>query len=43
MTLSELNDDTRGQYEISAEVAGVVVTEVEPNSAAAERGIKAAR
>jgi serine protease Do len=41
MTVGELNDETRKKFEIGAEVSGVVVTEVAPNSAAAERGILA--
>jgi serine protease Do len=41
MTIGELNDDSRSKFEIGADVAGVVVTEVEPGSAAAERGILA--
>ena len=39
MTIAELNDEARAQYKIAAEVSGVVVTEVQPGSAAAERGI----
>lgn len=41
MKISELNDDTRSNFEIAADVSGVVVTEVAPGSAAAERGIVA--
>ncbi len=41
MTIAELNDETRAQFEISDEVNGVVVTEVDPNSAAADKGIVA--
>ncbi len=41
MTISELNDETRQQFGISPDVSGVVVTEVAPDSAAAERGVAA--
>ena len=41
MALGELNDDSRSKFDIGADVAGVVVTQVEPGSAAAERGILA--
>ncbi len=41
MTIAELDDDARGKFEISAEVSGVVITEVEKNSAAAEKGVQA--
>ncbi len=41
MTVGELNDETRKKFGIAAEVSGVVVTEVAPNSLAAERGILA--
>ena len=41
MTLGELTDDTRSKFGIAAEVAGVVVTSVAKDSAAAERGIVA--
>jgi serine protease Do len=41
MTVSELNDETRTQFGISPDVSGVVVTEVAPNSVAAERGVVA--
>jgi serine protease Do len=41
MTIAELNDENRSKFEIAAEVAGVVVTEVSPNSVAAEKGIVA--
>ncbi|RJG44639.1 DegQ family serine endoprotease [Mesorhizobium sp. DCY119] len=41
MTIGELNDEARKKFEIGAEVSGVVVTEVAPNSAASERGILA--
>jgi serine protease Do len=41
MTVAELNDETRTQFEISDEVNGVVVIEVDPNSAAADKGIVA--
>jgi len=41
LTIGELNDDTRAQFGISPDISGVVVTEVAPNSAAAEKGIVA--
>jgi serine protease Do len=41
MTVAELNDETRTQFGISPDVSGVVVTEVAPNSIAAERGVVA--
>jgi serine protease Do len=41
MTISELNEETRTQFGISPDVSGVVVTEVAPNSIAAERGVVA--
>jgi serine protease Do len=41
MTIAELDDETRQKFEISADVSGVVVTEVATDSAAAERGIQA--
>lgn len=41
MTFDELNDESREKYSISADISGVVVTEVEPGSAAAEKGIVA--
>jgi serine protease Do len=41
MTIAELNDETRTQFGISPDVSGVVVTEVTPNSIAAERGVVA--
>ena len=41
MSLGALDDATRGKFKIAADVAGVVVTEVEPGSAAAEKGIAA--
>ena len=39
MTLAELDDQTRAQFGISPDVSGVVVTEVDPNSSAAEKGV----
>ncbi|MEP0941818.1 MAG: Do family serine endopeptidase [Rhizobiaceae bacterium] len=39
MTFDELNDATREKYSITGDISGVVVTEVEPGSAAAEKGI----
>jgi len=41
MTIGELNDATREKFGVAAGVNGVVVTEVEPDSAAAERGVQA--
>jgi serine protease Do len=40
MTVGELNDETRTKFGISADVSGVVVTDVAKDSAAAERGIQ---
>lgn len=40
MTIAELNDVTRKNFEISSDVSGVAITEVAPDSAAAERGIQ---
>ncbi|GAB1582433.1 Do family serine endopeptidase [Phyllobacterium phragmitis] len=39
MKLAPLDDEMRTRFEIAPEVEGVVVTEVEPNSAAAEKRI----
>ena len=39
MMLQELNDDFRKQYHIDASVEGVLVSDVEPGSPAAEKGI----
>ncbi|HEV7252303.1 MAG TPA: DegQ family serine endoprotease [Mesorhizobium sp.] len=39
MTLGELDDATRDKFGIDAGVSGVVVTEVAPDSPAAERGV----
>lgn len=39
MMLGVLDDDARAKFEISDDVEGVVVTEVQPNSVAAERNI----
>jgi serine protease Do len=41
MTLSELTDELRAQYSIDANVEGVVVTDVQPESVAANKKIKA--
>jgi serine protease Do len=41
MTIAELNDETRAQFEIADGVNGVVIVEVDPNSAAADKGIAA--
>lgn len=40
MTLAELTDDVREQFGIAEEVEGVVITEVEADSAAAEKRIE---
>jgi serine protease Do len=41
MTIAELDDDARANFEIGPEVSGVLITEVEDGSAAAEKGIAA--
>ncbi|MCC0043339.1 MAG: DegQ family serine endoprotease [Brucellaceae bacterium] len=41
MTIAELNDETRAEFEISDDVNGVVIIEVDPNSAAGDKGIVA--
>jgi serine protease Do len=41
MTLGELNDESRKKFEIAAEVKGVLVSAVDPNSTAAEKEIAA--
>ncbi|MDQ6433529.1 DegQ family serine endoprotease [Mesorhizobium sp. LHD-90] len=41
MTVGELTDDARKKFEIASDVSGVVITEVDPKSLAAERGILA--
>jgi serine protease Do len=41
MTVGELTDEARSKFGIVADVSGVVVTEVAPDSAADERGIAA--
>jgi len=41
MTIGELTDEARSKFGIGADVSGVVVTEVAPDSPAAERGIVA--
>ncbi|WP_442583158.1 DegQ family serine endoprotease [Mesorhizobium sp. ASY16-5R] len=41
MTVGELNDETRRKFEIAGDVSGVVITEVDAKSIAAERGILA--
>ena len=38
--LAELTPDARDQFELSAETKGVVVTEVQPGSPAAEKGLQ---
>ena len=40
MTVGELNEATRTKFGISADVSGVVVTDVAKDSAAAERGVQ---
>jgi serine protease Do len=41
MTIGELNEELRKQFGISEDVSGVVVTEVNPNSPAGEKGVTA--
>jgi len=41
MTIAPLNDETRAQFGIGADVTGVVITKVDEGSAAAEKGIAA--
>ncbi|MET3660771.1 DegQ family serine endoprotease [Aquamicrobium ahrensii] len=41
MTVGELDDAARDKFEIASGVNGVVITEVTPDSAAAERGVQA--
>ncbi|TKT80110.1 DegQ family serine endoprotease [Aquamicrobium sp. LC103] len=41
MKIAELNDESRAEFEIPAEVSGVLITEVGQNSAAAEKGVAA--
>ena len=41
MTIAELDDETRGKFEIAADVSGVVIAEVEDGSVAADKGVKA--
>ncbi len=41
MTVQELDDETRAKFEIGEDVTGVVITEVDPDSAAAGKGINA--
>jgi serine protease Do len=41
MKLAELNEESRKKFEIAAEVKGVLVSEVDPNSTAAEKEIAA--
>ncbi|MDQ2634576.1 MAG: DegQ family serine endoprotease [Pseudomonadota bacterium] len=41
MTVGELDDEARSKFGIGADVSGVVVTEVAPDSAAADRGVTA--
>jgi serine protease Do len=39
MTLGELNQENRGKFKIAPDVKGVIVTQVVPDSPAAEKGI----
>jgi serine protease Do len=39
LTLSELSDSLRQKFQLTADAKGVVVTKVEDNSAAAEKGL----
>ncbi|HEU4988086.1 MAG TPA: DegQ family serine endoprotease, partial [Rhizobiaceae bacterium] len=41
MSLAALDEETRSQFGISEDVSGVVITEVAPNSPAAEKGVAA--
>jgi len=41
MTVGELNEELRKQFGISEDVSGVVITEVNPNSPAGEKGVTA--
>ena len=41
MKLAELNDESRKKFEIVPEIKGVIIAEVDPNSAAAEKQIAA--
>jgi len=41
MTIAPLNDEMRSQFDIGADVTGVVITKVDEGSAAAEKGIAA--
>ena len=41
LTVAALDDDARAQYGLAADAAGVVVTEVDPDSVAARRGLRA--
>jgi serine protease Do len=38
--LAPLSDDTRGKFNLSADVKGVVITDVDPNGPAAAKGVK---
>ncbi|MGF0538528.1 DegQ family serine endoprotease [Agrobacterium sp. ES01] len=40
LSLAELDDDARAKYGIDASVEGIVITDVAPGSAAAEKGLK---
>jgi len=40
MTIKELDEQSRAEFELSEDVAGVLVAEVEANSAAAEQGVQ---
>ncbi len=41
MTIAELDDETRGKFEIAPEVSGVVISEVQSGSNAADKGVQA--
>jgi len=41
MTLSSLNNDLRKKFELDGDIKGVVITQVDDQSAAAEKGIRA--
>jgi serine protease Do len=40
MSIAELDDEARAKYSIAADISGVVITDVAPDSAAAEKGIQ---
>ena len=41
LALAELNDQTRAQFRVADDIEGVLVVRVEPDSAAADKGIRA--